>query len=66
MITVCFESVFIAYFVWMSLTNLLFFVALTYAEGDMKTMVVVRVLFDFIMFLTLPLLLLMTSGVCEL
>lgn len=64
MINVCLQSVFVSYFIWVFLSNVLFFITIKYSENSMKMIVMIRTIFDAVMFFTLPLLLLMTSGVC--
>lgn len=65
MFPVCFETMYIVYFIWVVLSNMLFLVALGYAEEDRKMLVAVKFAFDMILFFTLPLLMMIVQGVCK-
>ena len=65
MIAVCLPSVYVSIFIWIILSKLLFFLALHNSRGEMETLLQIAALFDIAMFLTLPLLLMMTRGMCS-
>jgi len=57
-------SFYLSYFIHVLLSNVLFFLAIKFADSNMKTLVMVKVFFDMAILLTLPLLMFMTSGIC--
>ena len=64
MIATCIQSVYLSVFIWALMSKILFFIALRNSKGEIETMIQIAVLFDIIMLLTLPLLLMMTKGMC--
>lgn len=63
-ITVCIESFYLMFFLFMLMKNLLLFVAIRYSTGDIKNMVILMLLFDIIVLFSLPLGMLLVRGVC--
>ena len=64
MIPTCTASVYLSVFIWALLSKVLFFIALNESKGEIETMLQIAIVFDVVMLLTLPLLLMMTKGVC--
>jgi hypothetical protein len=64
MVLTCIGSFYFSFFIYVILHNFLFFVALKYSRGEVKALMVLMVMVDFIMLLTFPLLFMMTKGVC--
>ena len=64
MIETCLGSVYLSIFIWALFSKLLFFVSVYESKGNMEFMLKTMIVFDVIMLLTLPLLLMMTKGVC--
>ena len=64
MITTCMPSVYLSVFIWALLSKVLFFIALNNSKGEIETMLQLAVLFDVVVLMTLPLLLMMTRGMC--
>ena len=64
MLTVCIGSFYLAFFLQALLSNILFFLSMKYSEGDFKPVIKLKVIFDIIILLTLPLLMVMTQGLC--
>jgi hypothetical protein len=62
---VCLPSVYTSIFIWILLSKILFFVALDNSRGELVTMLQIAVIFDIVMLLSLPLLLMMTRGMCS-
>lgn len=60
----CLGSFYLSFFIAYLLHNILFLVGLRYSEGSIKALLTVTVLFDLSILFTLPLLLIMTEGVC--
>lgn len=65
MITVCLPSVYVSIFIWIVLSKMLFFIALDNSKGEIETMLQLAAIFDIVMLLSLPLLLMMTKGMCS-
>jgi len=64
MITTCIQSVFLSIFIWIAIGKLLLFIALNNSKGEIETMLQLMIVFDIVMFLSLPLLLMMTKNIC--
>ena len=64
MIETCLNSVYLSIFLWVLISKILFFVALSNSKGEIETMLTIAVLFDIVALFTLPLMLKMFAGVC--
>lgn len=63
-LTVCIGSFYLVFFIYVLMKNSLMFVALKYSDGKLEDMFKLMILFDLVIFFTLPLLMLMGRGVC--
>lgn len=64
MIEVCMSSFYWTYFVASLIKNTLFFVGLRFSNGNIKEVIGLFVLFEIIILMTLPILMLITQGAC--
>jgi len=61
---VCVGSFYLSYFIMIVLSNILFFISVKHSEGDLKSLVIVKIAFEFIVFMSIPLMMIITQGVC--
>lgn len=61
---ICLKSLYIGLAIWVFLESILLCVGIYYSDGNRKTMILTITAFRIIMWISLPLLLLITSGVC--
>lgn len=64
MIEVCQSSFYLTYFIAIVFSNALFFLALKYTNGEVGSLLFTKVIFELIVLFSLPLLMLMTRGMC--
>jgi len=57
-------SFYLSFFIMVVLSNILFFIAVKNSEGDLKSLVAVKIAFEFAVFMSLPLMMIITQGVC--
>lgn len=62
---ICLESFYLVYLLHVLLANILFFFGIRFAEGNIKTIVIVKMIFDMAILMTLPLMMFMVGGICE-
>lgn len=65
MIEVCMASFYLTYFLMVASSNLLFLIAVKKSDGDMKALVIAKIGFELLIFFTLPLLMIITKGICN-
>lgn len=63
-IEVCQSSFYMTFFIHIVFSSALFFLSLKYSRGEIGSMLFVKIIFDIIVLLSLPLLMLMTRGMC--
>lgn len=63
-LTTCVGSFYLSFLLAMLLKDGLIFVSLKYSDGKLEDMFKLMVMFDFIVFFTLPLLMMLGGGVC--
>ncbi len=61
---ICINSFYMVFFIVILLKDSLMFVALKYSDGNLEDMFKLMVLFDLIVFFTMPLLIMIGRGVC--
>jgi len=61
---VCIGSMYLSFFIYLLMKNLLFYLALRYSNGEVKGILFITTIVDGIMLFMFPLLLLMTGGIC--
>jgi len=60
----CLANVFFAFFIYLLMKNLLFYLALKYSRGQINGVLFLTFIVDVIVLFLFPILLLMTKGVC--
>ena len=64
MFEVCVNSLYLMFFIVILLKDCLMFLAIKYSNGKMKDMFGLMLILDLVVFFTIPLLILITRGMC--